>query len=276
FRENFKYSLINAGKGHSKTALENFLLVSRSGHCEYFATATVLLLRACGLPARYVTGYSAQEYSPLEEKIVVRAKHAHAWTQVYLKGKWQTLDTTPESHHDGDDGFSIFKWGSDWIAFIKFKLLQWRWKIFGNLPLLYLFLPMIPFFFFLLRRAFRKKKKKSTGRVQKKTTAPPLPIKRTNSEFHLMEQKMKALGLERSHGETRYRWLQRLEEQLSSRVKAQTSSSIIQLHYRDRFSAQSLTALQKDLLKKQIKVFMDGIDEREGIDEHRDIEESEA
>ncbi|MBT8330725.1 MAG: transglutaminase-like domain-containing protein, partial [Deltaproteobacteria bacterium] len=38
--------------------IENFLTRSRSGHCEYFATATVLLLRQAGIPARYARGYS--------------------------------------------------------------------------------------------------------------------------------------------------------------------------------------------------------------------------
>ena len=35
------------------TPLADFLLRTRSGHCEYYATATVLLLRAAGIPARY-------------------------------------------------------------------------------------------------------------------------------------------------------------------------------------------------------------------------------
>ena len=40
----------------NETPLARFLLSSRSGHCEYFATATVLLLRELGIPARYAVG----------------------------------------------------------------------------------------------------------------------------------------------------------------------------------------------------------------------------
>jgi transglutaminase-like putative cysteine protease len=45
----------------NETELARFLLHTRSGHCEYFATATTLLLRYAGVPTRYAVGYSVQE-----------------------------------------------------------------------------------------------------------------------------------------------------------------------------------------------------------------------
>jgi hypothetical protein len=48
FRKNFSYSLRLSGESKNTTALGNFLLNSRSGHCEYFAASTVLILRALG------------------------------------------------------------------------------------------------------------------------------------------------------------------------------------------------------------------------------------
>jgi hypothetical protein len=75
--------------------LADFLLRSRKGHCEYFATATVLLLRQAGIPARYVGGYSAQEYSPRDKAFVVRSRHAHAWAVAWVGGRWVNVDTTP-------------------------------------------------------------------------------------------------------------------------------------------------------------------------------------
>jgi transglutaminase-like putative cysteine protease len=47
----------------NETPLARFLLRTRSGHCEYFATATVLLLRQLGIPARYAVGYAVHEAS---------------------------------------------------------------------------------------------------------------------------------------------------------------------------------------------------------------------
>src|SRR5439155_1389676 len=78
-----------------RPAVEELPRRGHSGHCEYFATATVLLLRAAGVPARYATGYSVQEWSRLERRYVVRARHAHSWALVWADGAWRDLDTTP-------------------------------------------------------------------------------------------------------------------------------------------------------------------------------------
>src|SRR5207247_2415301 len=59
FLGRFSYSRYLTGARPGKSALEDFLLTRRSGHCEYFATATVLLLREAGVPARYAVGYAA-------------------------------------------------------------------------------------------------------------------------------------------------------------------------------------------------------------------------
>src|SRR5207247_2054170 len=76
-------------------ALGEFLQTTRAGHCEYFASATVLLLRAAGVPARYAVGFSVQEWSRLERRWIVRARHAHSWALAYVDGAWREGDTTP-------------------------------------------------------------------------------------------------------------------------------------------------------------------------------------
>src|SRR5262249_6898767 len=73
FLGRFSYSRYLRGPRPDRTALEDFLLTSRAGHCEYFASATVLLLRSAGIPARYTVGYSAHEWSPIERRWIVRA-----------------------------------------------------------------------------------------------------------------------------------------------------------------------------------------------------------
>lgn len=77
------------------TPLADFMTRTRSGHCEYFAAAAAILLRAAGIPARYATGYAVMEYSALEGAYVVRARHAHAWTRAFVGGRWIDLDPTP-------------------------------------------------------------------------------------------------------------------------------------------------------------------------------------
>ncbi len=71
-----------------------FLEESDRGYCVHFATATAVLLRAAGIPARYVTGYLVQTQAGRE--VTVREKNAHAWVECYLPGMgWQILEPTP-------------------------------------------------------------------------------------------------------------------------------------------------------------------------------------
>lgn len=95
-RADFRYSLdFKRGK---KDPVLDFLVDDRRGHCEYFASATALLLRASGVPARVVGGYRVAERSPIGGHHIVREKNAHAWVEAHLPGRgWRTVDTTPEA-----------------------------------------------------------------------------------------------------------------------------------------------------------------------------------
>ena len=104
----------------NETALSRFLLQSRSGHCEYFATATVLLLRELGIPARYAVGYAVHETSG--RGYVVRERDAHAWCLVWnapsKSGRTSTPRPPPGSRRKTNarrpcNGFRISGRGSD-------------------------------------------------------------------------------------------------------------------------------------------------------------------
>ena len=70
-----------------------FLEESETGYCVHFATAAVVLLRAAGIPARYVTGYLAEIGGV---KTTVLANQSHAWVEYldYQRG-WTVIDPTP-------------------------------------------------------------------------------------------------------------------------------------------------------------------------------------
>lgn len=95
FQKGFRYTLQLPTPDPKTTPIAKFLLRDRAGHCEYYATATTLLLRAAGIPSRYAVGYSVQEYNPEQKQYLVRASNAHAWVQAYVNNAWVTLDTTP-------------------------------------------------------------------------------------------------------------------------------------------------------------------------------------
>lgn len=71
-----------------------FLEQSETGYCVHFATAATVLLRAAGIPARYVEGYVA--VTRAHETTVVRENMAHAWVEYYVpEVGWVIMDPTP-------------------------------------------------------------------------------------------------------------------------------------------------------------------------------------
>ncbi len=110
----FKYTLdyTNVKRDENLDPVEDFVRNHRSGHCETFAAATTLMLRHQGIPARLVVGYCGGEYNHLSSTFIIRAAHAHAWVEAYLRpedcsdamidsglagpgGAWTVVESTP-------------------------------------------------------------------------------------------------------------------------------------------------------------------------------------
>ena len=100
--------------------IEDFLFERRQGHCEYFATAMVQMLRSVEIPARFVTGFLGAEQSPLGYEIV-RQSNAHAWVEAYVPDRgWVTFDPTPPAGRPGvaDASLSaLFRQAYDYLVF---------------------------------------------------------------------------------------------------------------------------------------------------------------
>ena len=74
--------------------IDQFLFSSRKGFCEHYASSFVMMMRYVGIPARVVTGYQGGQWAPDGQSWEVRQLDAHAWSEVYLDGKWQRVDPT--------------------------------------------------------------------------------------------------------------------------------------------------------------------------------------
>ena len=94
--DGFEYSLEG---GHDPAdPLADFLLRRRAGHCEYFASGMVILLREAGVPARMANGFYGGVWNDFGNYYEVRQGDAHAWVEVHFPGMgWLTFDPTPAS-----------------------------------------------------------------------------------------------------------------------------------------------------------------------------------
>jgi transglutaminase-like putative cysteine protease len=79
-------------------SVDDFLFDAKAGFCEHFSSAFVFLMRAAGIPARVVTGYQGGELNPFDRIVTVRQSDAHAWAEVFLRGRgWLRVDPTAAS-----------------------------------------------------------------------------------------------------------------------------------------------------------------------------------
>lgn len=231
FDKNFVYSKYQKGSKRGLRPLENFLLESRSGHCEFFATASVLLLRAGGIPARYATGYSIAEYSGLERAYIVRQRHAHAWALARVGGVWRDFDTTPMTWAAAEaESASFWRPVRDVFSWAAFKFARWRWRRSdggGRGRLMLILLPILAIFLYRGLRGFR------AGRVR--PAAPPRPDRPAcglDSALFTLERALAEEGLGRRPWEAMSAWARRVDP---------TLLPLVALHDRHRFSARGLS-----------------------------------
>lgn len=86
--------------------LAHFLFERRKGHCEYFASAMTVMLRAIGIPARLATGFQSGVYNSMTELWLIRASDAHTWVEAWIPGRgWATFDPTPPDPNPPGFGF---------------------------------------------------------------------------------------------------------------------------------------------------------------------------
>ncbi|MEM9079807.1 MAG: transglutaminase domain-containing protein [Verrucomicrobiota bacterium] len=97
------------------TPLLKFTTEVKAGHCEYFASATALLLRAAGIPTRYATGFSAREKASGGE-FLLRGTHGHAWCLAYINGQPEVVQSTFTNDTGETKTIDRIVWtGGEWI-----------------------------------------------------------------------------------------------------------------------------------------------------------------
>ena len=106
--------------GTSDYPIEEFLFGVKEGHCEYFATAMVILLREAGVPSRIVNGFVGGTPNVLGNFFLVRESDAHSWVEVYFpEHGWVSFDPTPEGGDTPDGG--ILAAAASYIDYLRFR-----------------------------------------------------------------------------------------------------------------------------------------------------------
>lgn len=134
FQTHFSYTLTPPNpKGKGQDFISFFLNTTQQGYCEYFASASVMVLRMQGIPARLVKGFAYPQKAPGSDQWMFRRKSAHAWVEYWQNDKWHTYDPTPESALTPQEPLSSFR---VLLETFQFKLIQFQnfllygeWKI---------------------------------------------------------------------------------------------------------------------------------------------------
>ncbi|MBR4834377.1 MAG: DUF3488 domain-containing protein [Thermoguttaceae bacterium] len=114
----YQYDRSGVARTPGLDPLEDFVSVNKRGHCEYFAGALALMLRAVGIPSRTVVGFLVFS----NEKggaTVVRQSDAHAWTEAFIPPQNFSDATSPAARlFEGafDDSPNNFPVDSSWTA----------------------------------------------------------------------------------------------------------------------------------------------------------------
>jgi hypothetical protein len=252
FATGFHYSLWQRTGSRTGDAgiVADFLRETRAGHCEYFATATVLLLRAAGIPTRYTVGYSVTQRRGAEW--IARSRDAHAWCRAYLDGQWVDVDTTPAEWREDEQAAARW-WEAirDRLSDAWYRFAQWRQQT-GH-GRLYLFAASLVVLAWLAWRQVRGSRWRHTRRNP--STLPPRrppPRPGLDSEFYPL-----ARAFETTHGarwphETWRAWTRRVG--LASSPEAHRVEEALRLHYQLRFDPAGLPHSQRERLRQLAEV----------------------
>jgi transglutaminase-like putative cysteine protease len=254
FLNEFVYSLDTPARRKSAdpntSPLGEFLLHSKKGHCEFFATATTLLLRAAGVPSRYVLGWSVQEKH--DDTFLVRGRHAHAWTQAYLEGRWVEVDTTPGNWSELEAARSAWwepvydRFSQAWLAFTLWRQGGSQWR-------LYALIIGLGVLMFMAWRELRG------GRWRRAKQRQVSPTHRTmaqgrDSEFYPVLELLERRTVARPATVPLREWVEGLP--LPRGEILSELQRILALHYRLRFDPKGLTTEQREDLRRASSVWM--------------------
>lgn len=256
FFSDFRYSLYQPSSIISNP-VEDFLLHRKAGHCEFFATTTVLLLREMGIPARYATGYAVQEYDDMLGMFVVRQRHAHAWALAYFDGRWRAVDTTPGIWLETESaGSTLLQPVLDLVSNLTFLFQIW-WndqKQEDYEPYLYGLGTLLTL---LLIWRISTSEQVVVSRQTIKDEEEAAPVQGDQSPLFQLEAKLLTRGYARKPGEVFASWL--------DRIGYSEFLALIPSHNRLRFDPKGLTESEVDKLAAGVEASLSQLNREDQV-----------
>lgn len=115
--KNFTYGMMTEKRKKNEDLVMFFLTKSDKGICNNFASASVYLYRAAGIPCRFVTGYLVNGGQPDgngDYIYDVPNKNCHAWVEVYVDGSgWKRIDNTASRPDSGINNLPDMNYGKE-------------------------------------------------------------------------------------------------------------------------------------------------------------------
>lgn len=112
-----------------QNSMDAFLMNTRRGHCQLFASALALMVRSLGIPARLVSGYRGGEYVAADQAYLVRSSMAHLWVEVLFNDLgWVRFDPSPQPEMT-PTGFERARMA--WSSLVLRGKLFWYQRVIG-------------------------------------------------------------------------------------------------------------------------------------------------
>lgn len=252
-QNNYYYSLFLGKETNADNALIDFMLNRKAGHCEYFAVASVFLLRSYGIPARLANGYAMEEYSESEQLYIVRRRHAHAWAIAKIDDYWQAVDATPSQWlFMEEEQAELLQPIYDFFSNYYFKYKQWRYLAAlaedeSNEQQVWLVVAAVLFIILVWRLIMSRRDLVRLNAKHSETLAIEYPGH--DSELFLIEQALAKTDNARLPHESTITW--------AKRVDNQALMAIGKMHYRYRFDTERFTRLDRNKLKQAVEQWLD-------------------
>ena len=270
----FTYSLKLRRQDRTIDPTADFLLNVKEGHCERFAGALALSLRALGVPTRVVKGYRGAEEEAAGE-YVVRLDTAHSWVQVLVEedGQWYwlTLDPTPGGGETVNPLSNWLGWLASldmsevWHRFVlnynsdvQSSMLHYLWQGLWQSATTRSLLWQMPAVLAVGVAGVVAWRRRSAlaSLLRRGKQAPHVTLARSSPYAKLLATLAKHLGVRPQQGQTPLEFATvagaALQGDPATAPWARLPAAVVHAHYRSRFGDQHLGAAEQDALRLQI------------------------